>query len=142
MGNSKLLDTKPSALNHTRTHWIKSQDGEKDNRKNASQKHMKPSTEKGRDETRQENGFISSSPLSPPPSLFTAHIISLHSLIDHASSLHSLFPIASSTFPHPLSTTPHRRDLSPFPHRRYVSTLSIAFTSLSCFVAVRVAIEI
>ncbi|WZY94377.1 hypothetical protein YC2023_066706 [Brassica napus] len=30
MDDSKLLDTKPSALNHTRTHWIKSQDGEKE----------------------------------------------------------------------------------------------------------------
>uniref|UniRef100_M4EV74 Uncharacterized protein n=1 Tax=Brassica campestris TaxID=3711 RepID=M4EV74_BRACM len=49
---------------------------------------------------------------SPPPSLLIDHIISLHSLIDHASSLHSLFPIASSTLPHPLSPTPHFRDLS------------------------------
>ncbi|KAG5400383.1 hypothetical protein IGI04_014990 [Brassica rapa subsp. trilocularis] len=100
------------------------------------------------------------SPLfSPPPSLLIAHIISLHSLIDHASSLHSLFPIASSTLPHPLSPTPHCRDLSlpssptliagtslsslnAHPHRRYVSTLSIALTLSPCFVAVRVAIEI
>ena len=29
LGDSKLLDTKSLALNHTRTHWLKSQDGEK-----------------------------------------------------------------------------------------------------------------